>query len=171
MATWIYIIIGAAMTVIALEFFLVFRNRRETKQWSKVQEKASMDKAVDALREEMHQIQERKEEGQVIDRIMENSERIMRDEPKSIPAVPAGPYTGPLIGMAWKLFVMIGQATCWIIMPLVALAFAQWFTQGMALDGHGALAAVATYIVAAVAGIKGAAQASRQIGEFRGIRI
>ena len=81
-------------------------------------------------------------------------------------------YGRPAIMVSWRLLVMAGQAACWILAPLVALAFAEWFTQGMDLDhGHGALAVLATYIVAGVAGIKGAAQASAEIGSFRNINI
>lgn len=81
-------------------------------------------------------------------------------------------YGRPAITIAWRLLILAGQAACWILAPIVALAFAQWFTSGMDLDhGHGALAVLATYIVAGIAGIKGAAQASRQIGEFKTINI
>lgn len=77
-------------------------------------------------------------------------------------------YGRPAIGLLWRLLVMAGQAVCWILAPIVALTFAQWFVQGLDINsGHGALAAVVTYIVAAVAGIKGAAQASAGIGTFK----
>ena len=77
-----------------------------------------------------------------------------------------------VIGL-WRLLVLATQAGCWILMPLACLAFAQWFTMGINVEsGHGALAAVATYVVAGIAGIKGAARASRQIGDnFRNINI
>ena len=36
MATWMMVLVGVAMAVIALEFIMVFRNRRDMQIWAKL---------------------------------------------------------------------------------------------------------------------------------------
>lgn len=76
-------------------------------------------------------------------------------------------FVRPGINIFGSLFIKLVQLACWILIPLAALQFADIFSQQFSThDAHGQLAVLATYGVAIVAGIKGAADASSRIGTF-----
>ena len=81
-------------------------------------------------------------------------------------------YAPYAITALWRLMILAAKGICWFLMPLAALIFAQYFTAGMNLNTEfGVLAAIATYVVAVVAGIKGAIQASRHFDEYKNVNL
>lgn len=76
-----------------------------------------------------------------------------------------------VINLLWQALIFTGQCAAWIIIPLAGLAFAQHFTSDLDLNsGHGGLAAVATYIVAIIASVRGAIRTSNYLKSFSDIK-
>ena len=77
-----------------------------------------------------------------------------------------GPYRNGL-NLAWKGLILATQIPAWILIPLAAVAFASTFTETLDIEStHGALAAIAVYGVAVVAGVKTAKETSQHLRSY-----
>ncbi len=73
----------------------------------------------------------------------------------------------PALNMACGLVGLASEIAVWIMLPVGAFVFVSYLVPFFGTDTHGQLATIAAFIVAGVAGIRGAMQASAMIKTFK----
>lgn len=73
----------------------------------------------------------------------------------------------PALSLSYELLKIALEILAWVMIPPVAFMFAGYFSQALfGTDTLGQLATITTFLVAAVAGIRGAMRAEAKIKSF-----
>ena len=76
-------------------------------------------------------------------------------------------FMPPALNLMEGFFMLMLEIAVWILLPIAAFWFVSMFVPFFGTDTHGQLATIAAFIVAGVAGIRGAIQASALIKSFK----
>ena len=73
----------------------------------------------------------------------------------------------PALNLVCGLAGLASEVALWIMLPIGAFVFVSYLVPFFGTDTHGQLATIAAFVVAGVAGIRGAMQASALIRSFK----